>query len=140
MPALAEFDEVLRQGGRDAGIFCAKGLVLLEMGQCWQAVCALHEALAVGPQDPVATDLLSRALEENAARQGWSVDEEDGEQEEDELEIILRRNKEEVVMRGDGRRMRRAREIISEEGGLGNGRASEGMVEDSMMVMSDGDE
>lgn len=71
-PALEQFEEVLRQGGRDAGIFCAKGLVLLEMRRTWDAVCTLHEALAVNPQDPVATDLLARALEENASVQGWS--------------------------------------------------------------------
>jgi anaphase-promoting complex subunit 6 len=64
--ALAEFNEVLRSGGRDAGIFCAKGLVLLELGRGWEAVVALHEALAISPQDPVATDLLGKALEENA--------------------------------------------------------------------------
>lgn len=64
--ALVEFEEVLRQGGKDAGIFCAKGLVLLEMGRSWEAVVALHEALGVSPQDPVATDLLGRALEENS--------------------------------------------------------------------------
>ena len=69
--ALDEFEEVLRQGSRDAGIFCAKGLVLLEMRRAWDAVCAFHEALGVSPQDPVATDLLSRALEENASVQGW---------------------------------------------------------------------
>ncbi|KAI9779806.1 MAG: anaphase promoting complex subunit cdc16, partial [Candelina submexicana] len=64
--ALLEFEEVLRQGGKDAGIFCAKGLVLLEMGRSWEAVVALHEALSVSPQDPVASDLLGKALEENA--------------------------------------------------------------------------
>ena len=64
--ALAEFNEVLRQAGRDAGVFCAKGLVLLEMGRALEAVQALHEALAVSPQDPIATDLLAKALEENS--------------------------------------------------------------------------
>ena len=64
--ALTEFDEVLRQGGRDAGVFCAKGLVLLELSRPFEAVQALHEALSVSPQDPVATDLLAKALEENS--------------------------------------------------------------------------
>lgn len=64
--ALEEFNEVLRQGGRDAAIFCAKALVLLEIGQPWEATVALHEALAINPQDAVANDLLSKALEENA--------------------------------------------------------------------------
>ncbi|KZF20184.1 cell division cycle protein-like protein [Xylona heveae TC161] len=65
--ALIEFDEVLREGGRDAGIFCAKGLVLLELGRSWESVVALHEALAISPQDPVATELLGKALDESAS-------------------------------------------------------------------------
>lgn len=78
--ALQEFDEVLRAGGKDAGIFCAKGLCLLEMGEAWQAVVALHEALAVSPQDPIATDLLNKALEINESLSlmvGDSEEEED---------------------------------------------------------------
>ena len=66
MAALAEFSGVLCQGGRDAGVFCAKGLVLLELGRTLEAIKALHEALAISPQDPVATDLLSKALEDNS--------------------------------------------------------------------------
>jgi len=65
--ALVEFEEVLRTGGRDAGVFCAKGMVLLDMGQPWEAIIALHEALVVNPQDPIANDLLGKALEESAA-------------------------------------------------------------------------
>lgn len=72
--ALLQFEEVLRQGGRDGGIFCAKGLALLELGRTWEAVCAFHEALGVQPQDPIATDLLARALEENAVSQGWDAE------------------------------------------------------------------
>ncbi|KAI9850593.1 MAG: anaphase promoting complex subunit cdc16, partial [Thelocarpon superellum] len=67
--ALAAFDEVLRLGGRDGPIFCAKGLVLLEMGgrgRAADAVTALHLALAATPQDPVATDLLAKALAESS--------------------------------------------------------------------------
>ena len=62
--ALECFEEVLRLGGRDAQIFCAKGLCLMEMGQPWLAVRALHEALAVESQDGVATELLGDALKE----------------------------------------------------------------------------
>ncbi len=129
--ALAEFEEVLRQGGgRDgAGIFSAKGLVLLEMGRTWEAVCAFHEALAVGPQDPVATDLLARALEENAAAQGWVGGEEAGEE---EFEAIIRRKKDEVVRGG----LRRER-VRGERGQGDGGRTSMARGEDSMMVMSD---
>lgn len=123
--ALNAFDEVLRQGGRDAGIFCAKGLVLLEMGRSWEAICAFHEALAIGPQDPVATDLLGRALEENASEQRWG-DEED---QDDEFDAIVRRTKE-LGSRGKKERGRR------QEGG----RVNEVDVDDSMMIMSDEEE
>ncbi|KAF2096014.1 cell division cycle protein-like protein [Rhizodiscina lignyota] len=61
--ALECFEDVLRQGGRDAAVFCAKSLTLLEMGDAWAAVVCCHEALAVAPQDAVATELLNKALE-----------------------------------------------------------------------------
>lgn len=61
--ALREFDEVLRHGGRDAATFSSKGLVLLEMEEWLEAAAVLHEALAVSPQDPMATELLGKALE-----------------------------------------------------------------------------
>jgi anaphase-promoting complex subunit 6 len=69
--SLNEFDEVLRQGGKDANIFAAKGLVLLEMGDPRSATIALHEALAVSPQDPIATDLLGKAME-TSGEEEWS--------------------------------------------------------------------
>lgn len=101
--ALAAFDEVLRQGGKDAGVFCSKGLVLLEMGRAWEAVLALHEALAVSPQDPISTDLLNRALE--------AVESVDlmAQSEEEEVERRLRGSKVEVRRRNQ--RRRRIREI-----------------------------
>ncbi|KAF1991130.1 TPR-like protein [Aulographum hederae CBS 113979] len=61
--ALEHFSEVIRLGGRDTGIFAAKGLCYLEMGQTWDAIGALHQALSVNAQDTVATELLNRALE-----------------------------------------------------------------------------
>lgn len=61
--ALDEFNEVLRLGGKDATTFAAKGLVLLDMEEYYEATVALHQALAISPQDPMATELLSRALE-----------------------------------------------------------------------------
>ncbi|TAQ88650.1 hypothetical protein B7494_g3007 [Chlorociboria aeruginascens] len=64
--ALAEFDEVLRQGGKDPAVFCAKGLVLMEQRLPHDAVQVFHEALAISPQDPIATELLNKALEETA--------------------------------------------------------------------------
>jgi anaphase-promoting complex subunit 6 len=131
--ALQEFEEVLRQGGRDTGIFCAKGLVLLEVGRPWEAVCALHEALAVSPQDPIATDLLGRALEENASVQGWGSSMQEEDAEDREFENFIGRSKEKAGSRrakGKGRARR-------------SGRGSEmgmGMGEDSMMIMSDEEE
>ncbi|KAL2254980.1 hypothetical protein VTK26DRAFT_4435 [Humicola hyalothermophila] len=65
--ALDEFDVVLRDGGRDPAVLCAKALVWLDKGLPDEAARALHDALAVNPQDPVATELLSKALEESAA-------------------------------------------------------------------------
>ncbi|EJT69664.1 anaphase-promoting complex subunit cut9 [Gaeumannomyces tritici R3-111a-1] len=64
--ALEQFDEVLRLGGKDPAIFCAKGLIHLDQGRPEEAVVVLHEALAVNPQDPVATELLGKALDETA--------------------------------------------------------------------------
>jgi len=64
--SLEEFDQVLRSGGREtgAGVFCAKGLVLMELNRGTEAVAVLHEALALSPQDAIATELLTRALDE----------------------------------------------------------------------------
>ncbi|KAK1778232.1 hypothetical protein QBC45DRAFT_353765 [Copromyces sp. CBS 386.78] len=64
--ALKEFDQVLRDGGKDAQIFCAKGLIYLDQERPEEAVQVLHEALAIHPQDPIATELLNKALEESA--------------------------------------------------------------------------
>ncbi|KAM0078325.1 anaphase-promoting complex subunit Cut9 [Fusarium odoratissimum] len=68
--ALAEFDEVLRQGGKDAAIFSAKGIILMEQSKPEEAVVVLHEALAINPQDSIATELLNKALEETALIDG----------------------------------------------------------------------
>lgn len=64
--ALDEFDQVLRDGGKDAAIFCAKGLIYLDKGLADEAVRVLHEALAIHPQDPIATELLNKALDESS--------------------------------------------------------------------------
>ncbi|KAI2608985.1 TPR-like protein [Hypoxylon fragiforme] len=66
--ALEQFDEVLRQGGKDPAIFSAKGLIYMEQGGKFElAVEVLHQALAIHPQDPIATELLNKALDETAA-------------------------------------------------------------------------
>ncbi|KAK4461991.1 anaphase-promoting complex subunit cut9 [Cladorrhinum samala] len=64
--ALEQFDIVLREGGKDAAVFCAKGLIYLDQGKADEAAQVLHEALAIHPQDPIATELLSKALDESA--------------------------------------------------------------------------
>lgn len=64
--ALDEFDAVLRDGGKNAAVFCAKALILLDKGLPDDAARVLHEALAVNPQDAIATELLNKALEESA--------------------------------------------------------------------------
>ncbi|UNI18775.1 anaphase-promoting complex subunit Cut9 [Purpureocillium takamizusanense] len=73
--ALAEFDEVLRLGGKDAAIFSAKGLILMEQNRPEEAVAVLHQALAINPQDSIATELLNKALEETALIDGAAEDE-----------------------------------------------------------------
>ncbi|KAL3957461.1 hypothetical protein ACCO45_008039 [Purpureocillium lilacinum] len=73
--ALAEFDEVLRLGGKDAAIFSAKGLILMEQNRPEEAVSVLHQALAINPQDSIATELLNKALEETALIDGAAEDE-----------------------------------------------------------------
>jgi anaphase-promoting complex subunit 6 len=64
--ALDEFDKALRLGGKDAAIFSAKGLILMEQDRPEEAVVVLHEALAINSQDSIATELLNKALEETA--------------------------------------------------------------------------
>ena len=103
--------------------------MLLEIGMPWEAVCALHEALAVSPQDPIATDLLGRALEENASLQGWGSSMQDEDSEDRVFEDFIGRSKEKIGSRrvkGKARARRSAR--VSEMG------------EDSMMIMSDDEE
>ena len=68
--ALSFFNAVLRSGVRDAAVLTAKGLTLLELNRAWDAVTTLHEALAIAPQDPLATDLLNKALEANETDSG----------------------------------------------------------------------
>ncbi|KAI1100737.1 TPR-like protein [Jackrogersella minutella] len=65
--ALDQFDEVLRHGGKDPAVFAAKGLIYMEQGKFDEAVEVLHKALAIHPQDPIATELLNKALEETAS-------------------------------------------------------------------------
>ena len=145
-PALAEYDAVLRLAGRDCGVFCAKGLVLLEMERPFEAACALHEALAVQPQDPIATDLLGRALEE-LARSGHvgGRDVPPGDAHDRavaaEFESFVRQKRE--ASKGAMKRIEARRKEKRAAGAKGKGKASMGsvgMVEDSMMELSEDDE
>jgi anaphase-promoting complex subunit 6 len=142
--ALSTFDEVLRHGIKDAGIFTAKGLVLLEMGRSWDAVVSLHEALAVAPQDPMATDLLGKALEVNENENGvLGVDKSLGNGDlvgsfsDDEAEAVDRgihgrlREIQHNRISSHGRRRRR-------NGGIGAMMEDQSGFGESMMVDSDG--
>lgn len=98
--ALSEFDEVLRQGGKDPAVFCAKALVLMEQRRSFEAVGVLHEALAISPQDPIATELLNRALDETSEH-GLGI-EGLGDDEDFERELAVR--KREAVIASAGRK------------------------------------
>ncbi|KAF3034508.1 anaphase promoting complex subunit cdc16 [Didymella heteroderae] len=144
--ALRYFDEVLRHGVKDVGSLSAKALTLMELDRNWEAVTVLHEALAIAPQDPMATDLLNRALEANEIDERMLVSEEaqsgrvvgllEDEIEDDGFEEALRRRKQEALRdvepnRVAGRRRRGRRHaagFVEEESGMG----------ESMMVDSDG--
>lgn len=137
--ALAEFDEVLRLGGKDAAIFSAKGLILMEQSRPEEAVAVLHQALAINPQDSTATELLNKALEETALADCAAEDEAEDlaefEQhlEQRKLEAAQRLNGNRVVRhglggKGKGRVARRRTLLDDEEKGEG------------MMDMTDDDE
>ena len=128
--ALTEFDEVLRQGGKDPSVFCAKGLVLMEQKRPFEAVYVFHEALAISPQDAIATELLNKALEE-AAGCGLGMGIDGAEIEDDEeFEQFLEQKK------ADAERFlskRKGKEKLRPRMSLGNGLDGES----SLMEMSD---
>lgn len=101
--ALEHFDEVIRLGGggKDCGVFAAKGLVLLELERYFEATVCLHEGLATSPQDPVASELLAKALE------GLEQEGVLGGADEEAVDRGLREKVEEVRRRGVGGRRRR---------------------------------
>ncbi|KAF4972049.1 hypothetical protein FSARC_1267 [Fusarium sarcochroum] len=128
--ALAEFDEVLRQGGKDAAIFSAKGLILMEQNKPEEAVTVLHEALAVNPQDSIATELLNKALEETALLDGAAESEA-----EDllDFERTLGQRKHDAAVKVNGGRRTAGRGTM--EKGKGRVRRSRRMT-----VLEDGDD
>ncbi|WPG98352.1 hypothetical protein R9X50_00114100 [Acrodontium crateriforme] len=121
--ALEQFDEVIRLGMRDCGVFTSKGLVLLELDQAFEATVALHEGLAISPQDPIASDLLAKALsclEEEGVLGGAD---------EEAVDIGLRNKLAEVKRTRDTGRRRRPRKQVYDsmdldggEGGAGGAR------------------
>jgi anaphase-promoting complex subunit 6 len=124
--SLATFDDVLRHGVKDPGVFAAKGLVLMELDRHWDAVVVLHEALAISPQDPMATDLLNRALEASdgsAVVKGSIVELVDEGKEDEEIEELDRRmngklrelEQNRVAGRRGGRRRRHAQGLPAED-------------------------
>ncbi|KAF2455630.1 anaphase-promoting complex subunit cut9 [Lineolata rhizophorae] len=128
--AKKHFDEVLRLGGRDAHVFTAKGLVLLEMGDPWAAVGTLHEALATSPQDPMASELLNRALEECSSVAISGVEEE----EEFERAINPAKSKLLAINAGasGGRKGKKRAEVVvhDDEDDVGDRRAGDSMMLD----------
>ncbi|KAI7651286.1 anaphase control protein cut9 [Hortaea werneckii] len=88
-------------------LFTAKGLVLLELEEYFEATLAFHAALAISPQDPLASELLARALGE---LEGTGVL---GRQEEEKVDEGLRRRLGGVralrARQGAGGRRRRGR-------------------------------
>lgn len=139
--ALSTFDDVLRHGIKDPFVYTAKALTLMQMSQYWDAVLTLHEALAVSPQDPMATDLLSRALERTGddssllLEKGKNYERVEDERDVDEVEELDRRmngrlqeiHANRVAGRRGGRRRRHAELVEGEESLWG----------ESMMVDSD---
>ncbi|KAL0943699.1 anaphase-promoting complex subunit cut9 [Colletotrichum truncatum] len=133
--AHVEFDEVLRQGGKDPAIFCAKGLIYLEEGRPEKAIIPLHEALAINPQDGIATELLNKALEETSV-----IDVADGDDLdafESELDVGKAAAKQRIAQKSSSRRDAKGKAKVS--------RARAMLMEDedekgeSMMEMTDDD-
>ncbi|KAG0133792.1 hypothetical protein HOY82DRAFT_482322 [Tuber indicum] len=94
--ALEQFLIVKRTGeGKDSNVYSAIGLCQMQLRRPWEAVVSLHEALAVSPQDPIATELLEKALQENSSSNllfQSSVMSADGEiiiQDDEEVEAII---------------------------------------------------
>ena len=137
--ALQEFDEVLREGGKDPAVFCAKGLIYLELRRPEEAVNVLHEALAIHPQDPIATELLNKALDESSGRIIGEIDDETEAAFEKELNQRKLNAKVKLTSKLNGPKPQgKGKEPAAPEGHpLGRGVGDKG--ESSMMEMTDDD-
>ena len=142
--ALEHFNDVLRIGGKDTAVFSAKGLVLMEMGRMREAAVALHEALAVSPQDAMATELLGRCMAD------FEVEGEDGAGEEEvdeEVDGKMREMASLFTRRGRRGRVRRGRgtfedqeEEVAESSLMMEGRSSPAEAESMVLDEDDEDE
>jgi anaphase-promoting complex subunit 6 len=102
--ALDVFNDVLRLGGKDAAIFSAKGLILMEQNRPEEAVAVLHQALAISPQDSIATELLNKALEETVFADAAAEEEAEEADEFAAFESHLDQKKLEAAQRVNGHR------------------------------------
>jgi anaphase-promoting complex subunit 6 len=147
--ALEQFNIVLRIGGRDAATFAAKGLTLMEMGDLTAAAVALHEALAVSPQDAVATELLGRCMKDFEVAGMDLLTDAGADEVEDEFERRIGEVAEKFQRRG--RRGRRRVGVGVDESEIGGSMVEESLVEErdldasiaeaeSMLVDSDDDD
>lgn len=63
--AIDHFEEVMRMSRTDSNVCSSLGLIYLKLDNVSKAIEMLHNALARQPSDPIATDLLNKALEAN---------------------------------------------------------------------------
>lgn len=71
--ALDFFEDVLRITPQDSNIYSAMGLANLQAGNVMVAIDNFHSALAISPNDAVATDLLKRALDDCSNMGIWNI-------------------------------------------------------------------
>lgn len=142
--ALELFDEVLRLGGKDAAVFSAKGLILMEQNRAEEAVAVLHQALAMNPQDSISTELLNKALEETVLMDGAAEEEADDLA---EFEHHLDQKKAEATHKVNGHGGVVGQGIMDKGNGKGKGRVTRRRTllgdqdkRSSMMEMTDDDE
>lgn len=67
------FEDVLRITPQDSNIYSAMGLANLQAGNIILAIDNFHSALAIAPNDAVATDLLKRALNDCSNMGVWDI-------------------------------------------------------------------